>query len=933
MLRNPSQWEKRLLVRRHSWPYDLREEWVYVATNSTSRPGSTKFDPYYDEDETSPPSRISTDSLKDPVPIDSKPEPPLSGGLEFNVDLHEFGFALDFNPITVDLALFKSFIKPNDAPDAESPRGRKGDKDRDRLTPPEKRAVSSSSSCSVSPRLDSETFQEQAKRDASPRGRPTKRIVEISADGAPRAGSSPKRNHPGISAVSLTPPRLPDVPPIQAAVTSSDSIVVPEIQKVVPPVATSRLASSDGASRERKASRGERYKNLHVPSDRHERESSISPRGEPPQQVQIDASVAEMDNFLNTTGTNTPPPKFDLSSIGTTASPRDYLCVEFTAATLTNPIGIHVDTSGSSQSRDSFPDRRGPSPRGGGETTVGSPTPPRKDSIPRARSPSRKGVIISDPMIKRELEKSKSPRLTESGDRQPIIFHRHHTIDASADDFVLLSTTTSKREESPGSRDHSRLQRTKSSPPKPNEDILPPSSPPTKPNSQREKSSPPAQARGKESPSSLEDSREGREEKGTRELMSSEISVAIKHVLRSPLGEITQHFLYAFLWNFDMFLTSERLLYIVILFYRLDSTILSISFLAEWIKLRSGSLRLHSEWIELFQQFLVYLESSTNEEQVSHSRLLKKSWDLIEKKQLQIEKINETLIQHSRTTPLPYPVVEFSPVDIASQLTFMIHHKLRTTPVNDWRCWTRRHKPAYKAHDFHAIHDIIAWFNQISCWTASSILLIDGTKQRTTTMVHWIKIMLALLDWSNFECLMSVYLAFELQPIRSLKEEWKLVPKPLLIQLKTIENLCTPNRNYQNFRQHLLGVNKLKPFVPIIAVLLKDLTVFEENQTLFNNSVINWSKLSSLGQLFETIRLSTVSFNQLPFLPEIQKLIDNGIQQSVTIDELYSLTSATRTKSPYGQKQPNQGNKSNQTSPKKKHLPTSFSFSKGKLQF
>jgi len=373
-----------------------------------------------------------------------------------------------------------------------------------------------------------------------------------------------------------------------------------------------------------------------------------------------------------------------------------------------------------------------------------------------------------------------------------------------------------------------------------------------------------------------------------RQLFSSTFAVALRRVLTASVGEISQQYLYAFLWNFDMFISPYRLLHIVILFYRIDNSMLAITFLVEWVKLRSSSLINKKEWLDLFFAFISFLNAGSTEEQVSHGRLLKRSWDFVEKRQEIVRKMEIELakdLYDSRFT-----ILDFDPTHIASQLTFLNQHMLLSTPVNQWRCWTRRGKPAYTHLSFREIDRIIEWFNQICCWVASSILRTEGTpKARVSVMIQWIKVMLALFDVSNFESLMAVYLAFELHPVRQLKEEWKLLPKPMLLHLKMIEDIMTPNRNYQTFRQHLSSINKFKPFVPIIAVLLKDLTVFEENKTMFDESTVNWSKLSAVAQLFETIRLSTASFTQLPFLHEIQKLINHGVAGGSNLDELYKL--------------------------------------------
>jgi len=109
--------------------------------------------------------------------------------------------------------------------------------------------------------------------------------------------------------------------------------------------------------------------------------------------------------------------------------------------------------------------------------------------------------------------------------------------------------------------------------------------------------------------------------------------------------------------------------------------------------------------------------------------------------------------------------------------------------------------------------------------------------------------------------------------------------------------ILTPNQNYQNYRQVLSSLNKFKPFVPIIAVILKDLTVFEENKTLFDKTIINWHKLNSLAQQFEIIRVAIASFSQLPFLPEVQKLINHATRPEISLDELYEIS--PRIETPY----------------------------------
>jgi len=137
---------------------------------------------------------------------------------------------------------------------------------------------------------------------------------------------------------------------------------------------------------------------------------------------------------------------------------------------------------------------------------------------------------------------------------------------------------------------------------------------------------------------------------------------------------------------------------------------------------------------------------------------------------------------------------------------------------------------------------------------------------------------------------MALFLAFELQPIRSLHEEWKLIPKIYREQFQMLCSTVNPQHNYCNYRRVLAAVNKFKPFIPIFAVLLKDLTVSEENKTLLSPSLINWTKLTSLSQMFETIRLSISSFSKIPHQPDILNLIHTGFQNQLTLDALYSVS-------------------------------------------
>jgi len=108
---------------------------------------------------------------------------------------------------------------------------------------------------------------------------------------------------------------------------------------------------------------------------------------------------------------------------------------------------------------------------------------------------------------------------------------------------------------------------------------------------------------------------------------------------------------------------------------------------------------------------------------------------------------------------------------------------------------------------------------------------------------------------NNFNSLMQIYTGLHLPVVDHLMETWELVPKADRETMRKLGELMDHRNNYKNYRTALENIEET-PCIPFVSLLLRDLTLIEDDTTIFGESqtVINFEKMGLLSRIFERLQ-------------------------------------------------------------------------------
>jgi len=209
-------------------------------------------------------------------------------------------------------------------------------------------------------------------------------------------------------------------------------------------------------------------------------------------------------------------------------------------------------------------------------------------------------------------------------------------------------------------------------------------------------------------------------------------------------------------------------------------------------------------------------------------------------------------------------MLSVEPVELARQLTLMEFQLFRQISYSELykKAWE---SPARGPN----VIALIQRFNTLSYWVASEILVVQDQRQRQQTLIRFLEVLKHLNELNNFNGIMELTSALNLNYVSRLKTDWKAVPPKLQSMFKAQLELMNPNANWATYRR-VLSERQL-PLMPFQGVYLTDLTFIDELPTKLENGLINFEKMMMLGQQLLAIR----NYQEHPFyfepVPVIQE--------------------------------------------------------------
>ncbi|EGC37703.1 hypothetical protein DICPUDRAFT_46357 [Dictyostelium purpureum] len=220
--------------------------------------------------------------------------------------------------------------------------------------------------------------------------------------------------------------------------------------------------------------------------------------------------------------------------------------------------------------------------------------------------------------------------------------------------------------------------------------------------------------------------------------------------------------------------------------------------------------------------------------------------------------------------------------EIARQLTLMdfeIFSNIKSTELLN-QSWNKP-KLRYRSPN---VLTLINRFNEISQWTATSILSYERVKDRARIMAKFIRIAeysMKLLN--NFNTSMAILSGLNASSVHRLKFTKEEMPKHTQQVYAELQQQLSSSQSYKEYRALLAKANP--PCLPYLGVYLTDLTFFEEGNPDFIQGYINFGKRKLIyGSISNVQSFQNAKYNLQPVY-QITKLLKDF--KLSTENELY----------------------------------------------
>eukprot|EP01090_Pellita_catalonica_P000161 TRINITY_DN10113_c0_g1_i1.p1 TRINITY_DN10113_c0_g1~~TRINITY_DN10113_c0_g1_i1.p1 ORF type:complete len:489 (-),score=68.20 TRINITY_DN10113_c0_g1_i1:140-1606(-) len=259
----------------------------------------------------------------------------------------------------------------------------------------------------------------------------------------------------------------------------------------------------------------------------------------------------------------------------------------------------------------------------------------------------------------------------------------------------------------------------------------------------------------------------------------------------------------------------------------------------------------------LFRMFLSNIKSKSKEFEKSAEKLA----SALEKKKAAMGRIKNSLSNSrksavSRRDQVPdFELLTSIPAKVlATQLTIIEGKMFRDIPLREflnkaWEDQSGKSKlPLSNSRDdIRLLPDLIERSNRVSFFVATCILLCSHEKKRRRKMLsYFISVAAVCIQIQNYQTAMQIYSGLNLSPIQKLKYEWKKLGKKPKSQYFDLQTFFDHTGNFKRYRDRMKDIQP--PAIPLLSLLLKDLTLIEENDDLLEKEqgIIHFTKMAMI---------------------------------------------------------------------------------------
>jgi len=192
-------------------------------------------------------------------------------------------------------------------------------------------------------------------------------------------------------------------------------------------------------------------------------------------------------------------------------------------------------------------------------------------------------------------------------------------------------------------------------------------------------------------------------------------------------------------------------------------------------------------------------------------------------------------------------IFKWSPKDIAKQLTLLEHGLMRMINYDEF-LETRWRKPN-KNEIAPNMSIMVDWFNNITQWIETEILIVNSINKRVQKLTHLIQVADFALKFRNYNLVKEICSALVSPTVDALrlKETWSKIKSSELKKLENMQSILDNNLNFANYRQAIKNDNT-RPVVPFLGVVFGDINALEEILKTKDNGYYNLKKLKKVSE-------------------------------------------------------------------------------------
>lgn len=195
-----------------------------------------------------------------------------------------------------------------------------------------------------------------------------------------------------------------------------------------------------------------------------------------------------------------------------------------------------------------------------------------------------------------------------------------------------------------------------------------------------------------------------------------------------------------------------------------------------------------------------------------------------------------------------FDVLDWPEMEIAKQLSLYTHYFLSQIEVKEIIAsrWTKKTKYV----DSPNVMACIERFNKLILWVCEEVLSYDRSRIRAHVVEKFLKIAQCCRKLNNFNDCFNIISALNSLPLKFMEKMWKKLSSEGFKLYLELNNFISCENNYRDLREET-NKAKGKPYIPYLALYLKELAYIEEGPKYLINGLINVDKIRRVTGVIE----------------------------------------------------------------------------------